>query len=127
MKEKQMVEALELLAKLAKFKMDLSEDKCEDESCEACSCGKEDEDEDEEEILDKKRIVEFQNQYIEIFTWAIGSVGDMRKSTAQKKWSQLHPNLPALFVPELGSISISNIIMLMQVMPHWLEHKKNEK
>lgn len=93
------------------------------------SCEEDDDDEDLEEIkIEHERVKKIHDEYEEMFKWAFGQVAEsMTKEKMCKRWARLHPDLPAMFMPYKVNNDVANLILLMQLIPHWHEFKKKNK
>ena len=82
--------------------------------------------EEEETNEDYSKLEKLREEYNEMYGWAFSNnfytIEDKRK--LEKIWKEKHPKLPELCLPNSMHNNITNIILVMQVMPHWLEHKK---
>jgi hypothetical protein len=104
---KNMVKVLEMIKELKKSFEDSKKEK----------------EENEEEDFDKLK--EIHKQYEEMNQWAFSKEFDqIEKDKLKDIWSAKHPDLPELYIPMYVSNDIAVIVVLMQVMPYWLEHKK---
>src|ERR1700733_6153818 len=88
-------------------------------------------DEDDQDELNPEHKEEYETakkyieEYKKMLKWAFGSDSPCEeKKEVCKKWKELHPKLPELFLPLITTNEFSNIIVILQIMPHWLEHKK---
>ena len=122
-----LIKELQILGE--KFRDVLNDSDEQDESDEDyCSfCNKNDEDDCDEEF-DKTRLDNFHEDYSKIFHWSFGiDPNSASKENLIKRWAKRHPQLPKLFLPYQISNSVANIIILLQIIPHWHDSKKNEK
>lgn len=80
---------------------------------------------------DDKMIIDFQDDFKEMINWAFGKYNTkddrIAKADAFKMWAELHPALPSIKIPIHASNEAMNIILAMQISPHWYAHKKLKK
>ena len=102
--------------------------KKQSEACEECE-EEDDEDEDLEEMRQEEELVQkYCDEYESMFMWAFGKAGlSMEKEKVSKRWAVRHPDLPALFMPVKVSNDVSNMILMMQVLPHWNDFQRQNK
>ena len=93
--------------------------------CEVQNSDEEDAEEDDQEEI--KKIKHFHNDYDSMMEWAFGFKDKdiVRKDEMIRKWTKYHAELPELFLPENITNDTANLLVLMQIIPHWNENKKN--
>jgi len=99
------------------------------EADEECECPKHEE-KDELSEMEMARLKECYEDYKDMFYWAFNFDPDenaYEKIQLVQSWTILHPTLPGLFIPEHIENSVANLLVLMQIVPHWHEHKKSFK
>lgn len=112
---------LEYMLKTNELVEKLEESVEEDDSDEDCDCENTDD--------EVKKMNEIRRDIANMMEWAFGikSTDAVKQSSFSKKWRELHPNLPDLFLPDSITKETIFTIILYQILPYWVSHKKKEK
>lgn len=75
---------------------------------------------------EKEKLKYFESDIINMLEWAfkLPSSLEIKKSAMREKWIEYHPDFPPLFIPEYSSDVCLKILLVYQILPYWLEHKK---
>lgn len=75
---------------------------------------------------EKEKLKHIESDIFNMFKWAfkLPNLLNIKKSMLIEKWIENHPDFPPLFIPEYSSDVCLKILLVYQILPYWLEHKK---
>jgi len=105
------------------------EDESEDDENENAEYGAEEYAKNLLEIQDKKNSISLFEKFLAMNFWAFGTPQfnqEIDKKIIINLWSKLHPDLPIIKIPEYLSAFQTNIVIVMQISPHYENYLKQK-
>ena len=87
-----------------------------------------DERSDEEDCEYDEEIRErLEKEWVALGDWAWGEDSNIPVKDLCELWKLVHPTLPEIYIPSCMKPHMGLALLVMQIMPHYIEHKNKQK